>query len=75
MILNQRNKLVTSNLRLVVKIAMEYRRAYSQILDLIQEGNAGLVQAVNRFNPYEREETVDIQCLVDPLTYILKFLI
>lgn len=47
-----RNRLVTANLRLVVKIAMEYRRAYSQILDLIQEGNAGLVQAVNRFNPY-----------------------
>jgi RNA polymerase sigma-32 factor len=50
--LQARNRLITSNLRLVVKIAMEYRRAYSQILDLIQEGNAGLVQAVNRFNPY-----------------------
>jgi RNA polymerase sigma-32 factor len=50
--LQAKNRLVTSNLRLVVKIAMEYRRAYSQILDLIQEGNAGLVQAVNRFNPY-----------------------
>ena len=47
-----KNRLVTANLRLVVKIAMDYRRAYSQILDLIQEGNAGLVQAVNRFNPY-----------------------
>jgi len=48
-----KQKLVTANLRLVVKIAMEYRRAYAQMLDLIQEGNAGLVQAVNRFNPYK----------------------
>jgi RNA polymerase sigma-32 factor len=45
-------KLVLSNLRLVVKIAMEYRRAWTQALDLIQEGNVGLVQAVERFDPY-----------------------
>ena len=43
--------LVTSNLRLVVKIAYEYRRAYRNILDLIQEGNIGLMQAVKRFDP------------------------
>ena len=45
-------KLVTSNLRLVVKIAMEYQRAFINVLDLIQEGNIGLMQAVARFNPY-----------------------
>jgi len=45
-------RLVLSNLRLVVKIAMEYRRAWTQVLDLIQEGNVGLVQAVERFDPY-----------------------
>ena len=45
-------KLVTSNLRLVVKIAMEYQRAIINVLDLIQEGNIGLMQAVARFNPY-----------------------
>lgn len=44
-------KLVLANLRLVVKIAMEYRRAWTQTLDLIQEGNVGLVQAVERFDP------------------------
>ncbi len=45
-------KLVTANLRLVVKIAYEYRRAYRNILDLIQEGNIGLMQAVKKFDPY-----------------------
>jgi RNA polymerase sigma-32 factor len=45
-------RLVLSNLRLVVKIAMEYRRAWANTLDLIQEGNLGLLQAVQRFDPY-----------------------
>jgi RNA polymerase sigma-32 factor len=45
-------KLVLSNLRLVVKIAMEYRRAWANTLDLIQEGNLGLMQAVQRFDPF-----------------------
>ncbi len=45
-------KLVTSNLRLVVKIAHEYRRAYQNLLDLVQEGNVGLVKAVKKFDPY-----------------------
>jgi len=43
--------LVSSNLRLVVKIALEYRTFTGQVLDLIQEGNIGLVQAVNHFDP------------------------
>jgi RNA polymerase sigma-32 factor len=45
-------KLVSANLRLVVKIAHEYRRAHRNLLDLIQEGNVGLVQAVNKYDPY-----------------------
>ena len=45
-------RLVLANLRLVVKIAMEYRRAWTNVLDLIQEGNVGLMQAVQRFDPY-----------------------
>ncbi len=44
-------RLVTSNLRLVVKIAFEYRRAYRNIMDLIQEGNIGLMQAVKKYDP------------------------
>ncbi len=45
-------RLVTANLRLVVKLAFEYRRAYRNIMDLIQEGNIGLMQAVKRYDPY-----------------------
>lgn len=45
-------KLVTSNLRLVVMIAREYQRAFKNILDLIQEGNIGLMEAVKNFDPY-----------------------
>jgi len=46
-------KLVVSNLKLVVKIALEYYNSYLNILDLIQEGNVGLVHAVKKYNPYK----------------------
>ena len=46
-------QLVLANLRLVVKIAMEYRRAWSNVLDLIQDGNVGLLEAVKRYDPYQ----------------------
>ncbi len=46
-------RLVASNLRLVVKIAHEYRRAAFQILDLVQEGNLGLMQAVKKYDPWK----------------------
>jgi RNA polymerase sigma-32 factor len=45
-------KLVTSNLRLVVMIAREYQRAFHNLLDLVQEGNVGLLEAVKNFDPY-----------------------
>lgn len=45
-------KLVTSNLRFVVKIAHEYRNYGVKLIDLIQEGNIGLMHAVKKFNPY-----------------------
>jgi RNA polymerase sigma-32 factor len=44
-------KLVTSNLKLVVKVAFLYNKVYSNLMDLIQEGNVGLLQAVKRFDP------------------------
>lgn len=44
-------RLVTGNLRLVVKIALEYKRAWVQVMDLVQEGNIGLSEAVKRFDP------------------------
>ena len=49
--LDAAKRLVSANLRLVVKIAMEYRNYYSNFLDLIQEGNIGLMKAVSKFDP------------------------
>ena len=44
-------KLVVHNLRLVVAIAYQYRRAWTNILDLFQEGSVGLMEAVKRWEP------------------------
>jgi RNA polymerase sigma-32 factor len=44
--------LITANLRLVVKIAREYRRIHSNLLDLIQEGNVGLIHAIRKYDPH-----------------------
>ncbi len=46
-------RLVTSNLRFVVKIAMDFSNSQTSVMDLIQEGNYGLMQAVKKFNPYK----------------------
>jgi RNA polymerase sigma-32 factor len=45
-------RLVTANLRLVVKLASEFAHASRNLLDLIQEGNVGLMEAVRNFDPY-----------------------
>jgi RNA polymerase sigma-32 factor len=44
--------LVTANLRLVVMIAREYQQATRNLLDLVQEGNIGLMEAVKNFDPH-----------------------
>ena len=44
--------LVTANLRLVVMVAREYQRAFHNLLDLVQEGNVGLLEALKNFDPY-----------------------
>lgn len=67
-------RLVVSNLRLVVKIAFEYRRAYSNLPDLIQEGNLGLMQAVKKFDPY-RDVKLSSYASWWIRAYILKFII
>ena len=46
-------KLVTANLRFVVKVAAEYSRFGARLIDLVQEGNVGLMHAVREFNPYK----------------------
>jgi len=47
------HKLITSNLRFVVKVALEYKSYGVKLLDLIQEGNIGLMMAVKKFNPHK----------------------
>lgn len=46
-------KLVLGNLWLVVKIAKEYHRSAQNLLDLVQEGTLGLLEAVRNFNPFK----------------------
>ena len=67
-------RLVTSNLRLVVKIAHDYRRAYRNLLDLVQEGNIGLLQAVKKYDPY-RGVKLSSYAAWWIRAYILKFIL
>jgi len=46
-----RERLIVSNLRLVAKIAQEYSEVGLPLIDLIQEGNIGLIEAIDRFDP------------------------
>jgi RNA polymerase sigma-32 factor len=67
-------RLVTSNLRLVVKIAMMYHKVYRNLLDLIQEGNLGLMQAIRRYDP-GRGTRLPTYAAWWIKAYILKFLL
>lgn len=46
-----RTLMIRSNLRLVVKIALGYTNLGLPLLDLIEEGNIGLMEAIDRFDP------------------------
>ncbi|HTM23127.1 MAG TPA: RNA polymerase factor sigma-32 [Kofleriaceae bacterium] len=67
-------RLIESNLRLVVKIAYEYRRAHRNLLDLVQEGNVGLMQAVRKYDPY-RGVKLSTYAAWWIRAYILKFIL
>ncbi len=49
--ISARDHMITANLRLVVKISMDYKDFGLPLLDLISEGNIGLIKAVERFDP------------------------
>jgi len=68
------HRLVQANLRLVVKIALEYRRYWMNLLDLIQEGNVGLMQAVKNYDPYKNVKLSSYASFWIK-AYILKFII
>ena len=67
-------KLLLCNLRLVVKIANQYGRAHGNRLDLIQEGNIGLVQAIRKFDP-ERAVKLSTYGAWWIRAYMLKFIL
>jgi RNA polymerase sigma-32 factor len=67
-------RLVTSNLQLVVKIALMFRRAIRNMLDLIQEGNVGLLEALRRFDP-DQKVRFSTYAAWWIKAYILKFLL
>lgn len=49
--IKSRNELITSNLRLVIKVAMKYKNLGVDVEELICEGNKGLIIATNKFDP------------------------
>jgi RNA polymerase sigma-32 factor len=68
------NRLVAANLRLVLKIALEYRMARNNLLDLVQEGNVGLMHAVRKFDP-SRGVRLATYASWWMRAYILKFIL
>ena len=67
-------RLVTGNLRLVVKVAMGYRNSIMNTLDLIQEGNIGLLHALKKFDP-ERNVRFGTYAVWWIKAYILRFIL
>ena len=66
-------RLVSANLRLVVKLAHEYHRNPLSLLDLVQEGNIGLMQAVKKFEP-ERGVKLSTYAAWWIRAYILRYI-
>ena len=49
--MNARRRLIESNLRFVIKMSLNYRNQGLSLADLIQEGNLGLIEALEKFDP------------------------
>lgn len=67
-------ELILSHLRLVASIAMEYKNLPFNLMDLIQEGNVGLMQAVKKFDPY-KDIRVSTYASWWIRAYILKYIL
>ncbi len=67
-------KLILSHLRLAASIAMEYKRLPFNVMDLIQEGNVGLMHAVKKFDP-DKGARVATYATWWIRAYILKYIL
>jgi RNA polymerase sigma-32 factor len=67
-------RLIGANLRLVVKIAHEYKKAAQSLLDLVQEGNLGLVQALKKYDP-DRGVRLSSYAVFWVRAYMLRFIL
>lgn len=67
-------RLTTSHLMLVVRIAMTFRRQWQNMMDLIQEGNVGLLKAVKNFDPF-RGARLSSYATWWIRSYILKYML
>lgn len=65
--------LVSANLRMVVRLAFTFSRFYQNVMDLVQEGNIGLMQAVHRFDPF-RGTRLSTYATFWVRAYMIKFL-
>lgn len=72
--MNAAKMLVSANLKTVVRIAYEYRSMYHNLLDLIQEGNIGLMKAVSKFDP-TKNARLGYYATWWIRSYILKYLL
>ena len=67
-------QLTTANLMLVVKIAMTFKREWQSLMDLVQEGNVGLMKAVKNFDPF-RGVRLSAYATWWIKSYILKYIL
>jgi RNA polymerase sigma-32 factor len=67
-------QLTTANLMLVVKIAMTFKREWQSLMDLVQEGNVGLMKAVKNFDPF-RGVRLSAYAAWWIKSYILKYIL
>ena len=67
-------QLTTANLMLVVKIAMTFKREWQNVMDLVQEGNIGLMKAVKNFDPF-RGVRLSAYATWWIKSYILKYIL